>query len=210
MEAIKFKTLTAESEIETYLNKFEGFVGVRLPYDYAINSKIIGVFRGSEMVGGYMIVTKPAYRSLMFVPDAVKNSHEFFQNDQYEMMEVNGVWISSAVKSAFENYRIWFSLLKDMFFARKQFVLLMADLRNTNVRNLHSLLNPELLYEGPPMLMAGTTSHSTIRVSVTTRWQILLNLPKYYLAYRDRARRSSKRAKVRAFSRMAREAEVQP
>lgn len=210
MEAIKFKTLTKESEIETYLKKFEGFVGVKLPYDYAMRSEIIGVFRGAEMVGGYMIVTKPGYRSLMFVPDAVKNSHSFFQNDQYEMMEVNGVWISGSVKSAYENYRIWFHLLKDMFFARKQYVLLMADLRNGNVRNLHSLLNPEVLYEGPPMLMAGTTSHSSIRVSVTTRWQILFNLPKYYLAYRDRARRSSERAKVRAFSRMAREAEVQP
>ena len=210
MEAIKFKTLTAESEIETYLKKFEGFVGVKLPYDYAMRSEIIGVFRGSEMVGGYMIVTKPQYRSLMFVPDAVKNSHPFFQNDQYEMMEVNGVWISGSVKSALENYRIWFHLLKDMFFARKQYVLLMADLRNSNVRNLHSLLNPVLLYEGAPMLMAGTTSHSTIRVSVTTRWQILLNLPKYYFTFRDRARRSNARAKVRAFSRMAREAEVQP
>jgi hypothetical protein len=210
MKAIKFKTLTTESEIETYLNKFEGFVGVRLPYDYATNSKIIGVFTGNEMVGGYMLVTKPQFRSLMFVPDAVKNSHEFFQNDQYEMMEVNGVWISAAVKSAFDQYRIWSHMLMDVFFARKNFVLLMADQRNANIRNIHSLMNPELLYEGPPMLMAGTTSHSTIRVSVTTRWQMLLNIPKYYLAYRDRARRSSKRAKVRAFSRMVREAEVQP
>jgi hypothetical protein len=210
MKAIKFKTLTTESEIENYLNKFEGFVGVRLPYDYTMRSKIIGVFAGSEMVAGYMLVTKPQFRSLMFVPDSVRNSHEFFQNDQYEMMEVNGVWISAAVKSAFDQYRIWSHMLMDVFFARKNFVLLMADQRNANIRNIHSLMNPELLYEGAPMLMAGATSHSTIRVSVTTRWQMLLNIPKYYLAYRDRARRSSKRAKVRAFSRMVREAEVQP
>ncbi len=209
MEAIKFKTLTTESEIETYLNKFEGFVGVKLPYDYSMRSKIIGVFRGGDMIGGYMLVTKPQFRSLMFVPDAVKNSNPFFQNDQYEMMEVNGVWISAAVKSAFDQYRIWTHMLMDVFFARKKFILLMADLRNTNIRNIHSLTNPELLYEGAPMLMAGTSSHSTIRVSVTTRWQMLANLPKYYLAYRDRARRSSKRAKVRAFSRLVRQAEVQ-
>jgi len=210
MEAIKFKTLTAEGEIETYLKKFEGFVGVKLPYDYTMRSEIIGVFRGSEMIGGYMLVTKPQFRSLMFVPDTVKSAHPFFQNDQYEMMEVNGVWISAAVKSAFDQYLIWSHMLMDVFLARKKFVLLMADLRNSNIRNIHSLMNPELLYEGAPILMAGTSSHSTIRVSVTTRWQMLLNIPKYYLAYRDRARRSSKRAKVRAFSRMAREAEVQP
>lgn len=209
MEAIKYKTLSTEIEIDNYLKKFESFVGVKLPYDYSMRSKIIGVFRGNDMIGGYMLVTKPQFRSLMFVPDAVKNAHPFFQNDQYEMMEVNGVWISAAVKSAFDQYRIWSHMLMDVFLAKKKYVLLMADMRNSNIRNIHSMMNPELLYEGAPMLMAGATSHSSIRVSVTTRWQMLLNIPKYYLAYRDRARRSTERAKVRAFARIVREAEVQ-
>lgn len=209
MEAIKYRTLTAESEIDAYLKKFENFVGVKLPYDYSMRSKVIGVFRGTDMIGGYMLVTKPQFRSLMFVPDAVKSAHPFFKNDQYEMMEVNGVWISAAVKSAFDQYRIWTHMLMDVFLARKKFVLLMADQRNSNIRNIHSLMDPELLYEGAPMLMAGTTSHSTIRVSVTTRWQMVLNIPKYYLVYRDRARRSTERAKVRAFGRLARQVEPQ-
>ncbi|MCB1664288.1 MAG: hypothetical protein KDI28_00795 [Pseudomonadales bacterium] len=208
MEALKFKTLTQESEIETYLEKFEGFVGVKLPYDYSMRSRIVSVYKGDTMVGGYMLVTKPTFRSLMFVPDSVKSSHPFFQNDQYEMMEVNGVWISASVKSALEQYRIWTHMMWDVFTARKKYILLMADLRNTNIRNIHNMTNPETLYEGAPMLMAGTTSHDKIRVSVTTRWQMLMNMPKYYLAYRDRVRRSSKRAKGREFNRMVRE--VQP
>ncbi len=205
MEAIKFRVLTAESDIDAYLNKFESFVGVKLPYDYSLRSTIVGVFKKDEMIAGYMLVTKPQFRSLVFVPDSIKESNGFFKNDQYEMMEVNGVWISAAVKSASEQYKIWSHLIWDIFLARKKYVLLMADLRNSNIRNIHSLTNPELLYEGEPMLMAGAKSHSTIRVSYTTRWQMLLNIPKYYLTYRDRAKRSSKRAKVRAFSRGMRE-----
>ncbi len=205
MEAIKFKTLIKENEIESYLNKFEGFVGVKLPYDYTMRSKIIGVFKGEVMVGGYMLVTKPQFRSLMFVPDSVKNSHEFFENDQFEMMEVNGVWISASVKSPLEQYTFWTHMMWDVFKARKKYILLMADLRNTNIRNIHNLTNPETLYEGAPMLMAGTTSHDRIRVSVTTRWQMMLNVPKYFLAYRDRVRRSSKRAKNRELVRLVRQ-----
>ena len=72
MDAIKFKTLTTESEIEKYISKFEGFVGVRLPYDYTIRSRIIGVFKGDEMVGGYMLVTKPEFRNLIFIPLILK------------------------------------------------------------------------------------------------------------------------------------------
>ena len=83
MEAIKFKTLSKESEIDMYLSKFEGFVGVRLPYDYSMRSTIVGAFKGEEMIGGYMLVTKPQFRSLMFVPDQVKLDGKFFKNDQF-------------------------------------------------------------------------------------------------------------------------------
>lgn len=208
MDAMTFRALETETEIETYLKKFESFVGVRLPYDYSMRSKIIGAFKGNEMVGGYMLVTKPQFRSLMFVPDEVKGSHVFFQNDQYEMMEVNGVWISAALKSAVDQYRIWINLIWDIFLARKKFVLLMADLRNGNVKNIHSLTNPELLYEGPPMLMSGVQSHSTIRVSVTTRWQMVLNIPRYWMEYKSREKRFNKRLKQRAYSRTMRQAEL--
>ncbi|MGB4247084.1 MAG: hypothetical protein WBJ75_05130 [Pseudohongiellaceae bacterium] len=207
MDAIKFKTLTTESEIEKYISKFEGFVGVRLPYDYTIRSRIIGVFKGDEMVGGYMLVTKPEFRSLMFVPDSVKEKHEFFKNDQYEMMEVNGVWISVSLKSAIDYFRIWIHMMWDVFMTKKNFVLLMADLRNGNVKNIHSLTNPELLYEGPPMLMAGSKSHSTIRVSYTTRWQMVLNIPRYWMEYKNREKRFNRRLKERAYSRELRQAE---
>lgn len=207
METIKFKTLSKESEIDMYLKKFEGFVGVRLPYDYSMRSTIVGAFKGDDMIGGYMLVTKPQFRSLMFVPDQVKEEMSFFRNDQFEMMEVNGVWISAAVKSASDQYRFWMKMLVDVFMARKKFILLMADLRNGNVRNIHSMTNPELLYEGPPMLMAGAQSHSTIRVSYTTRWQMILNLPRYFMEYRSRERRSSKRLKQREYSRSLREAQ---
>lgn len=207
MEAIKFKTLSKESEIDMYLSKFEGFVGVRLPHDYSLRSTIVGAFKGDDMIGGYMLVTKPQFRSLMFVPDQVKAQGKFFKNDQYEMMEVNGVWLSAAVKSAADQYRFWMKMIVDIFMARKKYILLMADLRNSNVRNIHGMTNPELLYEGPPMLMAGARSHSSIRVSYTTRWQMILNMPRYFMEYRNRERRSSRRLKEREYSRSLRQAQ---
>lgn len=203
MDAIKFRTLKTEDEVSSYISKFEGYVGVRLPYDYTMRSRIIGAFIGDEMVAGYMLVTRPDFRSLMFVPDSVKESNEFFRNDQFEMMEVNGVWISSAIKSATQQYRIWTKMMWDVFACRKNFILLMADLRNTNIRNIHDLTSPETLYEGPPMLMAGAQSHANIRVSFTTRWQMMLNVPRYWLTYRNRQKKSLQRSRQRAYARMA-------
>jgi hypothetical protein len=209
MEKIQFKKLSTEAEVENYLKKFEGFVGVKLPFEYSMRSTVIGAFKGAELVGGYMLVTKPSFRSLMFVPDDIKGSHEFFKSDQYDMMEVNGVWIGAAVKSAGDYFRIWIQMMWDVFMSRKKYILLMADLKNGNIKNIHGLTDPELLYEGPPMLMAGSKSHSNIRVSYTTRWQLIANIPGYWMEYRNREKRSARRMKERAYTRAMRQAELE-
>ncbi len=202
MEAIKFKTLSNDQDIDTFLSRFESYVGVKLPYDYARRSTFVAGFKGEEMVGGYMLVTKPEFRSLMFVPDTVRAEHEFFRNDSYDMMEINGVWMSASLKTAAEQFGIWLRLILDAFKCRKQYVLLMANQRNLNIRHVHAMTGAKDIYEGEPMLMAGEKSHSTIRVSYTTRWSLLLNVPRYWLEYKSRERRFHRRLKQRAYSRV--------
>ena len=197
MESIKFRTLTSEQDIERFLCKFEDYVNVKLPYDYSSRSRIIAGFVGDEMVAGYMLVTRPEYRSLMFIPDEVRSSHEFFRNDEYEMMEVNGVWIGPSLKTASERFQVWINMIWDTFMCKKQYVLMMSNARNENMKHLHSLTATQMVYEGPPMLMAGQKTHSTIRLSYTTRWQLLLSIPRYYMEYKSRERRFNKRLKER-------------
>ena len=202
MEAMKFRTLNTQNEIDFFLGRFESYVGVKLPYDYAERSTFVAAFKGEEMVGGYMLVTKPQFRSLMFVPDQVKRDHEFFKNDAYDMMEINGVWMSASLKTAAEQFNIWLHLVLDTFKCRKQYVMLMANQRNINIRHIHSMTGAKDIYEGQPMLMAGDKSHSTIRVSYTTRWSLLLNVPRYWMESKSRERRFNRRLKQRELTRM--------
>lgn len=193
MEAITFRTLTEESDINEYLQRFEGYVQVKLPYDYTRRSRIVAAYKGNRMVAGYMLVTRPDFRSLMFVPDEVREQHEFFQNDQYEMMEVNGLWIGAGVRRASDQFRIWLHMLRDVFLCRKKYVLLMADMRNTNIGRIHALMGSNEIYQGPPLLMAGSKTHSIIRVGYTTRWTLIRNFPKYLAEYRQRADKAGRR-----------------
>ncbi|MEX1198098.1 MAG: hypothetical protein WEB57_09580 [Pseudohongiellaceae bacterium] len=193
MEAITFKTLTEERDINEYLQRFEGYVRVKLPYDYTQRSRIVAAYKGGKMVAGYMLVTRPGFRSLMFVPDEVREQHAFFRNDQYEMMEVNGLWIGAGVRRASEQFRIWLHMLRDVFLCRKKYVLLMADTRNTNIGRIHALMGSKEIYQGPPMLMAGSKTHSSIRVGYTTRWTLIRHFPKYLLEYRHRAGKAGRR-----------------
>lgn len=194
MEAITFKTLTDENDINEYLQRFEGYVRVKLPYDYTQRARIVAAYKGNRMVAGYMLVTRPDYRSLMFVPDEVREQHPFFKNDQYEMMEVNGLWIGAGLRRASDQFRIWLHMLRDVFLCRKKYVLLMADTRNTNIGRIHGLMGSKEIYQGSPMLRAGSETHSSIRVGYTTRWTLIRNLPRYISEYRNRAGKARRRS----------------
>lgn len=190
MEKLNFKEIASKSETELFIDKVHNYTGVRLPLNYVENSKIIGVFLHDKLVAGYMVVTKPGFRSLMFVPDAIKNSHSFFNNDQHDMLEVNGLWIGPSVKKPQMQFRIWLDIAKNVIFSRKKYLLLMSSSKNRNIRSLHALTNPVTLYEGSPNLMAGDESHESIRVSVTTPWNCFTCIPKYWMVVsRNRQRR---------------------
>ena len=88
--------------------------------------------------------------------------------------------------------------------AKKKYLLLMSNMKNRNIEYLHSLTNPEILYQGSPKLMAGDNSHEMIRVAYTTRTRALLNFPKYWVELRNREQRAQvfddQRKLTRSFS----------
>ncbi len=196
MEKLVFKTITTPEETELVLQKIESNLGVRLPTNYAYNSKIVGAFLKEQLCACYMLVTRPSFRSLLFVPDQVKNQSKLLQNEEYEMMEVNGLWIGPALKDPSMQLRVWGHLIKDIFTSKKRFVLLMQNSNNKCMERFMSMANPECIYEGEPLVMAGENTHKTIRVSFTTRWSIILNVPRYLkelLQRRQRAHMFSKK-----------------
>lgn len=202
MQKMIFRTIKNKEETGQFIDKVENYTGVRLPLDYVENSKIVGVFLQDRLSAGYMIVTKPSFRSLLFVPDSVKKSNKFFDKDHFEMMEVNGLWIGPSIKKPQMQFRVWLNLAKDIIFARKKYLLLMSNSKNKNIEYLHSLTQPEVLYEGSPNLMVGDMSHSNIRVAFTTRWNCFLCIPKYWMVVsKNRQRRARIAAKQRNLAR---------
>jgi len=200
MEKLAFKTLNTNKEIELFLNKVKNYSGVKLPHEYASKSKIVGVYSSDKMVAGYMLVTHPAFRSLLFVPDSTKATHRFFRNEQFEMMEVNGLWIGPALKTPASQIRVWLHLVVDIFSSRKNYVLLMRDARNKSMDRFMSMATPKELYEGNPTLISGNHTHNSIQVSYTTRWKIILNFHKYLFEFLRRKKRATSFARTRAAS----------
>ncbi|MCG8415412.1 MAG: hypothetical protein MI746_14435 [Pseudomonadales bacterium] len=201
MDKLNVRTLSTSEELEHYTEVVRSYSGVKLPKRYVANSKVVGFFLHEKLVAGYMLVTKPEFRSLMFIPDEVKSSHDFFKNDKFEMMEVNGLWVGSSVRNPKHRMQIWTKLVLDIFFCRKKYLLLMSNSKNKVVQSMHSYLKPTELYEGAPMLMAGDATHEKVRITFANRWQCLLNLPRFWSDMKSRERRLSALFKQRLLAR---------
>ena len=76
----------------------------------------------------------------------------------------------------------------------------MHDSRNKNMERFLDMANPEKLYAGSPLPMAGESTHRKIQVSYTTRWSIVLNIPKYLLELRRRQLRAGQFDRERAYT----------
>ena len=197
MEKLDFRNITKTEELMTVIEKIEHYTGVRLPTDYVNRSQVVGVFLHDRLVAGYMLVTSPAFRSLLFVPDQVKKQHDLFVEDEYEMMEVNGLWISPALKTPLLQVRVWARLIRDIFSARKKYVLLMRHSGNKTMKNLSSMANPKTIFQGTPQILGSDKTHDSIEVAYTTRWSIVLNSHKYFVELLRRSRKAAKFAAQR-------------
>ncbi len=189
MEELDFRTISDQEEIEFFIDRFGYYVGVKLPLPYVMQNQVVGVFLQDRLGGGFIIVTQPPFRSLLFVPDPVKSTDKFFKIDSYDMMEVNGLWISPALKTAKLQFSVWKRILKDVFFCRKKYILLMRNARNKNIDHIHSLTNPTQLYLGSPSMIQGQCTHDKICVSYTTRWKLILGFHSYWKEYKLREKR---------------------
>lgn len=189
MEKLDFRVINDEATKKKVLSKIHNYTGVMLPDSYLEQGKTVGVFLHNQLVAGYILVTKPKFRSLLFVPDKSKSENRFLSENQYDCMEINGLWISPALKTPMLQMRVWFRLVLDIFSCKKQYVLLMRNLNNKSMARFMTMANPISIYSGEPFVMAGQATHELIQVSYTTRWKLLANSYKYLL---ELLRRNSK------------------
>ena len=175
---------TAVSEIN-----FNKHVAIKLA-QRVINDLLCNDDNG-QLASIYLLVTEPEFRSISFIPDEIKKTNPFFNEDQYNMVEINGLWISPSLKTPMLQVSVWGHLIKDIFLCKKKHVLLMRNSKTKSMERFLNMVNPEILYEGEPNQMSGQKTHQMIEVSHSTRWSIILNTPKYIQEFYQRKRRSA-------------------
>lgn len=182
---VQVRLLTDEGRIQECMRRFEELVGVRIPIAYLARGSTYGCFdeRGT-LVGGYTLVATPPFRGVVFLPDAVKENHWFFQNVSLNnVLEVNGVWLERGARlSAGDVYAFWWQLVRSMRRTKKRYVLVWYNANNRHLQRLYGRVKKEIIYKGQSQPNGRETTHAEICVAYTTRlklsYSVLGHLPK--------------------------------
>lgn len=179
MSRLEFLSLSQDSEIDHFLECFKKYVNVKLPAAYAKSGDVIGVFKGGEMIGGYMLITKGPFRSMAFVPDEIKkNLPTLRECSRTDFVEVNGFWVSEAYRRSHESLQMWLKLRKDILATKASYLLLFYNAQAKGLSQFYEkAMNPRLVYRGKPMENAtATTSYAEVTISMVSRLDVRLCL----------------------------------
>lgn len=190
-------------EIATCIERFETFVGVHMPLEYVSRGIVYGCYgAGEQMVGGYMLVTEPPYRGVVFLPDEIKNTHWFFQTvSPHRMIEVNAVWLNPHVRlDAWEWYIFWWRIVRSIRAQGRPYVLVWYNLLNSHLHRFYGRVQKEVVYTGDAVSGGKGHTHAKICVAYTTPkrlvFTLILYLPKMLYIRVRRWRIGHRRAKL--------------
>ena len=171
---------------------------MRLPTAYAAQGTVVGFYNDQQqLVGGYMLITEPGFRSLLALPHHVKREDRFFKHNlPAEMMEVNGLWLHRRYTIGAPSVFFWRTLLQDMIACRKPYVLLMRDSRNVGVGKTHDQLHPTRIYAGLSQPAPGMKTHHEIVLAYTTRARLMWAYATVLSFYFKRLVKGSKRRRM--------------
>ncbi len=100
-----FRNLDSENDINSFIGGFQRETGFSLDKNYLRQGQIVGMFsREGQLVGGYCLITEPAFRSLMFLPENLKQN---VTRKLKKVAEVNGVFINKELRKQGASMTLW-------------------------------------------------------------------------------------------------------
>lgn len=154
---MKSKILTVEKDLELFATKCDQMLNLRYPIEYLKRSKVRAFYsKSGEMAGGYILAFVGPFRVIESLPDDIKtNSHWTKKEILDKTYEVTGLWLDKKVACKKANFKFWVTMYKDLVFNKKKYFVFAYDLDKAYLKNLYSIVKPEVIYSGQTKIMEG-------------------------------------------------------
>jgi hypothetical protein len=179
MSRLHFRILSEDADIDAFLDYFKQYVHVKLPESYARNGKVVGAYDGTELIGGYMLITSGPFRAFAFVPDEVKEGLDIIHNaSSTDFVEVNGFWVKESYRGTAKSAEIWLEIRRNILATKASHLLLFYNSKAKGLAQMYQdFMKPEIIFQGPPVVQQGAaTAHAEITVGMVSRLNMRMAL----------------------------------
>ncbi|MCB0411576.1 MAG: hypothetical protein KDD22_03575 [Bdellovibrionales bacterium] len=166
MKYIKPCILKAEKDLVEYAQKTHEQIGVDFPVEY-FNQGFIRGCRDLEenLVGGYALITDGPLRTLESLPDDFKNPY-----DPEDLCEITALWLNRDSRHGLPSCQFWYQFCRDIsHISSKSHFIYSYSLKNEKLRNIYSLVKPEVLYQGQVKKLVGNKETGVESVEVARK-----------------------------------------
>jgi hypothetical protein len=154
---MKSKLLTLENDLEIFATKCDQMLNLRYPKEYLKRSMVRAFYnKDGAMAGGYILAFQGPFRVIESLPDHIKTNSHWTQKEVLDnTYEVTGLWLDKKVASKKANFKFWVTLYKDLIFNKKKYFVYAYDLEKSYLKDLYSIVKPEVIYAGQTKIMEG-------------------------------------------------------
>ena len=138
-----------DKDLKEYIEKASKILGIDYPMEY-LKQGVIRVFKDGEGIirGGYTLVLKPPFRTLNSLPDNEISEKILEDLKQYDLFEINGLWLDRNIKSGIPSCQFWYRVSRDIASQDKDYLLYSFELAKKRLAKMYDLSKPIVLYRG--------------------------------------------------------------
>ncbi len=140
------RVLLLPTDLHYFRMKYEAASGGKISTDYLEKSFVRGFYnRRGEMIGGYIVNTKPSFRYLEYIPDIEVKKIPLKPNTD-RIAEVTCIWIERKKIDLSQRYQIYTQLIADCLKSGADYILGGAVVEK--VKNIQFQILNQPLWEG--------------------------------------------------------------
>jgi hypothetical protein len=147
---MEFKIATSESELLHLQENIAQVTGGNIPHTYYQHGKVMVCYNNEqEMLGGYVIISSPPFRSLYtlaHLPEAYISL--FKQASLADILEMPALWIKQDVMSPREKAKFFQTLLLDVCSYNRSYLLYVYNYNRPELHKLYGRMKPKVLFQG--------------------------------------------------------------
>lgn len=135
------QVLDSDGKVE-FKTKYLSRVAGDIDHEYLAKTTVVGFYKGSEMVGGYILNVKPPFRYLSYIPVHQRSQFLHIESDT---CEIACIWKDKSL-TLIQSLFLYFQSIRDASFSKKSTIL--AGTANDQVRKIQQTIFSKNLWHG--------------------------------------------------------------